>query len=464
MSTRAKHILLLILTQTGCLAVGLWMHHRFATAAIVREAEHQAWADLVDGAPDFSALDRALQQEQPLTEAIGDVSTLSARFEPQVGAVTFVDSRWRPVATTWTQVDAPALGSPESPALNWAFQDGRFTSAQSFRGGRIEMSDGIHLAVARALPGSLGFVLIHQPARIVEDRTSALVASLPTIGLLTLAWMSALLIVAVYLVLARLHDQIDDQRLERTTGALRQAQTLVRTRDAVIFGLAKLAESRDPETGDHLERISVYATTLANAVRQHPKYREHVSPTFVRLIGISSALHDIGKVGVADQILRKPGPLTDSERAAMRVHTTIGGRCLRGIERRLGGSNFLQMAREIAFAHHEHWDGLGYPKGLSGTDIPLAARIVAIADVYDALSSRRVYKAAIPHEECVRMIRRMAGTNFDPDLVEIWLTIEGKFRAIGGQFERRADGASDQQAHQADDMHETAETEVLLPV
>ncbi len=464
MNTRAKHISLVILTQTGCLAAGLWMHHRFAVSAIVRGAEYQAWADLVEGAPDFSELDRALRHRERLSDAIGALSTFSNRFEPQLGAVTVVDEQWRPVATTWDGLDGRSPGTSASTALTWTSVDDRFTSSDGFQGGRIRMADGEHLAVVRALPASRGFVLVHEPARIVEERAAALVASQPTIGLLTFVWTLAMLIVAVYLILSRLHDQIDDQRSQRTAGALRQAQTLVQTRDAVIFGLAKLAESRDPETGDHLERISVYATTLANAVRLHPKFRDRVPSTFVRLIGISSALHDIGKVGVADEILRKPGQLTDSERAAMRVHTTIGGRCLRGIERRLGGSNFLQMAREIAFAHHEHWDGMGYPKGLSGEDIPLSARIVAIADVYDALSSRRVYKEAIPHEECVQMIRRMAGTNFDPDLVQIWLTIESKFRTIGGQFERRTDPVIDRKGKRVEDVREAVETEELLPV
>jgi putative two-component system response regulator len=117
----------------------------------------------------------------------------------------------------------------------------------------------------------------------------------------------------------------------------------------------------------------------------------------------------------------------------MQTHATIGGECLREIEQRLGGSNFLQLAREITFAHHECWDGSGYPKGLAGTAIPLSARIVAIADMYDALSSRRVYKEPFPHEECVAEIRAEAGRKLDPNLVEVWLTVEPKFRRIACQ-------------------------------
>ena len=123
----------------------------------------------------------------------------------------------------------------------------------------------------------------------------------------------------------------------------------------------------------------------------------------------------------------------------MQTHTTIGGECLRGIEQRLGGSNFLQMAREIAFCHHENWDGTGYPQGLVGMKIPLSARIVAIADNYDALSSKRVYKEAFPHDECVAIIRSDAGKKLDPHLVDVWLTLESRFRSIAVKYANGAD-------------------------
>ena len=198
--------------------------------------------------------------------------------------------------------------------------------------------------------------------------------------------------------------------------------------------MAKLADSRDPETGDHLERISTYSTALASCLRRNPKFRDQVTPSFVRIIGISSALHDIGKVGIEDSILKKAGSLTEGERQRMQLHTAIGGECLAEIEQRLGSSNFLQMAREIALAHHERWDGAGYPDGLSGKDIPLSARIVAITDVYDALSCKRVYKRAMAHSECVAIICSQSGKHFDPDIVEAWLSIESRFCEIALQY------------------------------
>ena len=212
--------------------------------------------------------------------------------------------------------------------------------------------------------------------------------------------------------------------------SLQRYSDLLRTRDAVIFGLAKLAESRDPDTGNHLERIAVYSTRLATALRRNPRYRRQLTSAFVKLIGISSALHDIGKVGIEDSILLKPGQFEEQERLVMQMHAVIGGKCIREIESQLGRSNFLQMAREIAFCHHERWDGSGYPKGLAGEEIPLAARIVAVADVYDALATRRVYKAAFPHRKCVEMIRAEAGKQFDPAVVDAFLEVEAEFRAI----------------------------------
>ena len=247
---------------------------------------------------------------------------------------------------------------------------------------------------------------------------------------LTFMWIAGTQAVVAWLLLQRMfgiHSLKEQQSQEEN---LRTARELVRTRDAVIFGLAKLAESRDPDTGHHLERIALYSTRIAQAARRHSRYRDIVNAQFVRTIGISSALHDIGKVGVEDAILLKPGSLTDSERRRIQLHATVGGDCIRQIERRLGNSTFLSMAREIALYHHERWDGDGYPHGLKAEDIPLAARIVAIADVYDALSVKRVYKEALPHEVCVDKIRREAGRQFDPDLVDVFLSIEPQIAEI----------------------------------
>jgi len=257
-------------------------------------------------------------------------------------------------------------------------------------------------------------------------------------------WIAALQAVVAHLVLSRAQEATRRKQNRAERVSIERHSELLRTRDAVIFGLAKLAESRDADTGNHLERIALYSTRLAAALRRNPQYRRQVTPQFLKLIGISASLHDIGKVGISDSVLLKPGRFESHERHAMNLHAAIGGKCIRDIESRLGKSNFLQMAREIAFAHHEWWDGTGYPRGLAGEEIPLAARIVAVADVYDALTSKRVYKEAMPHEQCVAMIKDVRGTQFDPSIVAAFLEIEQEFFEISQRYTETSDAHSEQ--------------------
>src|SRR5438132_681026 len=193
---------------------------------------------------------------------------------------------------------------------------------------------------------------------------SALGPSMSGIHLNTFIWMNGLLGVVVFMVVSRVHDEKARHGGQPVAEALRRTTDLLRTQDAVIFGLAKLADSRDQATGDHLERMSLYASVLATALSRRNLFRDEVTPAFVQHISTSAALHDIGKVGVADAILLKPGRLTPHEHRRMQEHTRIGADCLKEIERRLGSSNFLRMARQIAASHHERWDGKGYPAGL----------------------------------------------------------------------------------------------------
>lgn len=312
----------------------------------------------------------------------------------------------------------------------------------------------------------------NNPAVAAETPTAmltaeAIIESLPAASLITFVWVAALQIVVAYLALTRTEVEHSRKQVQADRESLQRLSDLSRTRDAVVFGLAKLADSRDPDTGHHLERISLYSTRLATALRRYPRYRHIVTPAFVRHIGISAALHDIGKVGVPDAILLKPNRLSPPERRRIEEHTGIGGRCLEEIERRLGGSNFLAMAREIAFYHHERWNGTGYPHGLGGEQIPLAARIVSIADVYDALASKRCYKPAISHEKCVEYIRENAGTQFDPALVEVFMQIEAEFREISDRFrdgDEAIDAAAAEQQGRTDKRLTAEQERVLLSV
>jgi putative two-component system response regulator len=199
------------------------------------------------------------------------------------------------------------------------------------------------------------------------------------------------------------------------------------TREMVIFALAKLAESRDPETGHHLERVQRYSRCLAEALASQPGYGTQIDPQFIQLIFQTSPLHDIGKVGVPDCVLLKPGRLSDDEFDIMKTHTLIGAETLEAALRGYPQARFLQIARDIALSHHERWDGKGYPHALAGDRIPLAARIVALADVYDALTSKRTYKEAFAHTVAREIIFSEAGSHFDPAVVEAFRNAEAEF-------------------------------------
>ncbi len=199
-----------------------------------------------------------------------------------------------------------------------------------------------------------------------------------------------------------------------------------------VFAMAKLAESRDSETGAHLERVREYSRILAQRLRQKPKFRDVIDDEYVRLIYETSPLHDIGKVAIPDAILLKPGKLTPDEFAVMQMHTVRGAETLDAALLEFPNARFLRIAKEIALSHHEKYDGSGYPAGLRGDGIPLSGRIVAVADVYDALTSKRIYKPVLSHETAVSSIVNEAGRHFDPDLVETFLESADEFRRCKG--------------------------------
>jgi len=206
------------------------------------------------------------------------------------------------------------------------------------------------------------------------------------------------------------------------------------SRDLMIFALAKLAESRDPETGAHLERIRVYCRAIAQHLSRQDEYSGQVDGEYVRMIYLTSPLHDIGKVGIPDSVLLKPGRLTDREWDIMKQHTVIGAETLRAVAREHPEVAFLNMAHQIALTHHECFDGTGYPGGLAGEQIPLCGRIVALADVYDALTTRRLYKDAFSHDVARSIILEGSGVHFDPGIVGAFLAREEEFIRIRDHF------------------------------
>jgi response regulator RpfG family c-di-GMP phosphodiesterase len=214
---------------------------------------------------------------------------------------------------------------------------------------------------------------------------------------------------------------------------MRLVGELSRSRDAVIRGMALLAEIRDPHIGGHLNRICAYSGYLAAQLAGRMGYHE-VTREFVDVISRAAALHDVGKVGIPDAILLKPGKLTSDEYDVMKTHTVTGADLLRGLMHEFGEYALITMGAEVAMCHHEWWDGSGYPRGLAGREIPLAARVVAIADVYDALTSRRCYKDAWSPEETFAALRTKAGTHFDPDLVDVFLARPSELERIRNRY------------------------------
>jgi len=235
----------------------------------------------------------------------------------------------------------------------------------------------------------------------------------------------------------RLQDEVTryQRRLEEYNRTLekrieeRTAQ-LMHTQQVTVFSLARLAESRDTETGAHLERMRLYAQEIAEEMANSNWRHETLNPGLIELLYQSSPLHDIGKVGIPDKILLKPGKLTPEEFEIMKLHSDIGGDTLKAADNEAGRDSFLAMGRDIAYYHHERWDGKGYPEGRSGDDIPLAARIVAVGDVYDALTSKRPYKEAFSHKKSRDIILEGQGTAFDPEVVDAFFNREDRIIKI----------------------------------
>ena len=206
-----------------------------------------------------------------------------------------------------------------------------------------------------------------------------------------------------------------------------------RAKDAIVLAMGSLAEVRDNETGNHIFRTQHYVRALAEAARS--RFPDALTDETIDILFRSAPLHDIGKVGIPDKILLKPGKLSAKEMAIMRTHPEIGRRAIMAARRHLGDSLFLEIAEDIAYTHHERWDGTGYPRQLAGDAIPLVGRLMAVADVYDALVSRRVYKQPIPHEEAVTAILAERGKHFDPVLVDVFATVAETFDEIHRRFQ-----------------------------
>ncbi len=244
--------------------------------------------------------------------------------------------------------------------------------------------------------------------------------------------------VKTHLKLKAVADFLKDKNAFLMSEVERRTREVQVIQDVTIMAMASLAETRDNETGNHIRRTQNYVRALAKKLKPHPRFRSFFDNETIDLLFKSAPLHDIGKVGIPDRILLKPGKLTPEEFEVMKTHTTLGRDAIAAAEKLLDApSSFLRFAREIAHYHQEKWDGTGYPEGLAGDRIPISARLMAVADVYDALISKRVYKPAFPHAKAVEIIREGRGRHFDPDMTDAFLSIAAECEAIAQRYADR---------------------------
>ncbi|HED54728.1 MAG TPA: HD-GYP domain-containing protein [Phycisphaerales bacterium] len=247
------------------------------------------------------------------------------------------------------------------------------------------------------------------------------------------AWLGGVIIISLTGVVGLILVSLHERRLIRANESLgseirNQTSTLLAAREGMIVGLAKLADYRDTDTGRHLDRICAYSALLAELARD--AFPGRIDDDFIESLRLAASLHDIGKVGIPDAVLLKPGKLNPEERKLIEKHPQIGAETLDSIRTRYGHDVLLDMGYDIALSHHEWWDGTGYPQGLAGEEIPFAARIVSIVDVYDALTSSRVYKPAMTHSRALQIMEEGRGTQFDPTLLDIFLSHAGLFDQV----------------------------------
>ena len=289
--------------------------------------------------------------------------------------------------------------------------------------GTVWLLNWLNLSISELAPPAVDAEAVErqrQAIALFNERVQVIALSLGAIIVLFSALLTSAIIRQYENRLASINENLQELVEVRS-------RALMKSRHAVIFGLAKLAESRDDETGQHLDRIRTYVTILARELARHDP---SLDAAFIEILADTSSLHDIGKVGIPDSVLLKPGQLTHDETQVIRKHPLIGGDTILAIRKVWGDDPFLITACEVAFAHHERWDGNGYPFGLAGENIPVAARIVALADVYDALTSKRVYKDAMTHEQAREVIDQGSGVHFDPRVVEAFRVQEREFRDV----------------------------------
>lgn len=266
--------------------------------------------------------------------------------------------------------------------------------------------------------------------------------ALGAVDYITKPIMPAILLARVkaHITLKQARDFLHDKNAYLEAEVARRMEDNQVIQNVSIRALAHLAEIRDPETGDHILRTQSYVKVLATRLQDHPRFSDTITDHFIALVTRSAPLHDIGKVGIPDQVLLKPGKLTDDEWVIMKTHAVLGAQAIELAEKDVEQPvEFLRLAKEIARWHHERWDGSGYPDGLAGDDIPVSARLMALADVFDALISNRVYKSAMSPDEAREIIVEGHGKHFDPDITDAFLESFDEFVSIAKKYQAQTD-------------------------
>ena len=442
-NSRIALIILISCAQLMCVTAGLVWFGLWLSAGLLSQMREQVLAsneqfavqtvemvrrmkleDVHPGTQDWERLQKIIEQVKlPNDGYLSIVESEEGRL------VCHPDLRKNPILVSMRIGLRPLEGAHQHERLIDAAQ------GDSTGSGWVQLPDGRHLVAIRDLPELKVKIIAHQReqpiGQVIEHLNSNVWGSGSIVAMLVAAATTGLTI----LIVRRYEHQLASLNKGLEQEVQRRSRALIKTRDAVIFGLARLAESRHEDTGEHLDRIRIYSEILA---REVAKTNPALDEEMINTIATASSLHDIGKVAVPDEVLLKPGKLSPRQRDIMRRHTITGGDCLLAINRRLGSDEFLTTACQIALSHHERWNGTGYPFGLKGEGIPLAGRIVALADVYDALTSDRVYKCAMSHERARELIVRGSGEQFDPQIVDAFLRTESEFARVAGEASGRS--------------------------
>ncbi len=402
--SKRRLIVATLLVQGVLLAIGWFVTFRRVSEEVHASSERRLASASTRLVEQFSELVEA----SPRSEAIDweDLQSLCEGLSVDGVVVALLDRRGRVVCHPDLRHDVSLRGVDLVP--------------------RLLRTQDAGSVVMRYIPRLEASLVVRHPSAALQaaakERAGSIAAGLAGgVSVLLLSGAVTLLLVRRYdTELAGINRRLSAEVDRRVAQSLRATH-------ALIVGLARLAETRDADTGSHLERLRAYSRVLAGELRRSSPA---IDDAWIERLGLAACLHDVGKVAVPDAVLRKPGALDQGELAVMRTHVTAGAATLRAVRDALGTDPLIDLALDVTRSHHERWDGEGYPDGLAGEAIPLGARIVALADAYDAMTTDRVYRRGVSHAEARARIAADRGTHFDPEVVDAFLRAEARIEAI----------------------------------